>query len=97
MCGSKAISARIAASDNDYALACRNDLLFARETITRALLVLLRQVIHREVNALQLAAWYRKIPMLLGTHRQQHCIEIAKQCACARADFHIRPELHSFS
>ena len=52
--GSQAIRAGVAAADDHYALSRRQNL--ARNDVTLAHAILLRQVIHREMNALEIAS-----------------------------------------
>ena len=54
-------STRIATADNDDVLGFCGDRLFRRKFLSFATAILLRQEIHREVNAVQVAAWYRKV------------------------------------
>ena len=65
----QAIRARIAAADDDHVLAGGENLVSAPRSPAHAL-VLLRQKIHREMDALQLAARDGQIARLLGAHRQ---------------------------
>ena len=73
----QAIRARIAAADDHHALAGGQNLI--RHGIAFADLIRLRQEIHREMDALQLAARNFQIARLLGAARQQDGVEIALQ------------------
>ena len=51
------------------------DFLFG-DGVTRYATVLLRQIVHGEVNAIQLTSWHRKIPSLSCSTGQNESIEI---------------------
>ena len=60
--------------------------------------VLQRQVLHREVDALQLAAGHRQIARLPGAAGEQHGVEVGDADARRHvdADVDARPEHHAF-
>src|SRR5690348_4253025 len=70
----KAIRSRIAAADNHHSFARRKNLV--RHFVSRDLLVLLRQIIHCEMNALQLAAGHLQIPRAFGAACKQNRVKI---------------------
>ena len=76
---SEAIGARVAPTDDYHALAGGKNLIW--NSIARARLILLRQKIHREMDALQFAARYGKIARLLGAARQQNRVELRHNIA----------------
>src|SRR5208337_3111883 len=79
MAGSEAIGAGIAASDNDHALAGRQNLRFRFDGIAQIAPVLLRQELHREMDSFQLASGDIQIARLLGSAGEHSRIEIAEQ------------------
>jgi hypothetical protein len=94
----QAIGAGIATPQNNNALACRKDFFCAVQPIPSAALVLLGQVVHCEVDALQLAARYRYIAVSFGSHCEQHRVVIAHEFVSryGRSDVNVGPELDSF-
>ena len=64
------VGARVAAADHDHVLAVGTKL--ALDLVTRVDLVLLRQELHREVDAAELAAGHRKVARLRRTGRQDY-------------------------
>ena len=72
-----AIGTGIAAADDDHVLVGRHQL--ALELVARVDLVLLRQEIHREMHALELAPRHRQIARLLGAAGHDHRIEVFLQ------------------
>ncbi|MPM55228.1 hypothetical protein SDC9_102021 [bioreactor metagenome] len=71
------VRARVAAANHDDVLAVGADL--ALELVARVDLVLLRQELHREMDAVKIAARHWQITRLLGTAGQQHGIELFLQ------------------
>ena len=61
-------------------------------------LVLLREIVHREMHALEFPSRNRQFARLLGSHRETHRIELRAQLFARNvlADRHTRLELHSF-
>ena len=57
-------------------LALRGDELVVRDRVALAAPVLQRQVLHREVDALQLASRHRQIARLPGAAGQQNGVEV---------------------
>ena len=92
----EAIGAGIAAADDDDVLAGGKDLV--GDAIAFADLVLLRQELHREVDAFQLAAGDVEIARLLGAAGQQDGVELAAQVVDRHvaADVGVGDELHAF-
>ena len=72
------IRARIAAADDDDSLSLGGDRL-VRNGNSRRALILLSQVFHRQMHALELTARNRQITGLLRTHGQPHRIELRSQ------------------
>ena len=77
--GAEAIGAGVAAADDDHVLAGGEDRLRPGTRIALVAPVLLRQELHREMNALQLAAGDVQIARLLGAAREQDGVEVAPQ------------------
>src|SRR5262249_31371085 len=75
--GAEAVRAGVAAAEDDDALVGGEDL--PRDGIARAHLVLLRQELHGEVDALQLAARYRQVARSGRAGRQHDGVELAAQ------------------
>ena len=90
--GSDAVGAGIAAADHDDVLALCGDgaggcrLVFAVAGIA---LVLLRQEVHREMNAAEIAAEDLQVARLLGAAGQRNRVEFLDQ----RAERHVSPDL----
>ena len=72
--GAEAIRAGVAAADDHDVLAGGVD---PRQFVAFAVAVLLRQVIHREVHALELASGHVQIARLAGAAGEQDRIEVA--------------------
>jgi hypothetical protein len=66
--GAHAVAAGVAPADDDDVLAGGGDLLF--ELVAGVDLVLLRQELHREMDAIELAARHRQVARLLGPAAQ---------------------------
>ncbi len=94
--GTEAIGAGIAAADDDDVFAGGQNLV--GYGIAFAHLVLLRQELHGEVDALQVAAGDIEVARLLGAAGQQDGIEFAAQVfhRHVAADVGIGLELHAF-
>src|SRR5207344_322401 len=72
------IRPRIAAADDDDALAlCRNR--FIRDPVAGVSFVLLRQIVHREMHALEFTPWNRQFTCLLRAHGEANGIELLPQ------------------
>ena len=67
--GAEAIGASVAASDDDNAFAGGQNFNRGIERIAKATLVLLREELHRVVNALQLTSGSLQVTRMLGTTR----------------------------
>src|SRR5260370_40541855 len=74
---SETIGPGVAAANDNNALAGGQNLI--RNQILGAALVLLRQKVHREMDALQFPAWDRKIARMLGAAGEQNRIVILTQ------------------
>src|SRR6185437_11870727 len=72
--GADAVGASIAAADDDDALAAGEDRLRAVGRFARHPPVLLRQIVHGEVDAVELAAGDRQVAALLGAAGQHHSV-----------------------
>ena len=93
----EAISAGVAAADDDDVAVPGADELAVRDAIPFAPTVLQRQILHREVNALELTAGNGKIPRLTGASGEQHGVVIRDEASRRNvdADVHARPEHHA--
>ena len=93
----EAVRACVPAADDHDALALGGDGL-GRNDVARIAFVLLREVLHREMNALQLAAENRQLAGLLSPHREAHGIILLAQCFAGdvHADVDARLELDTF-
>ena len=78
--GAHAVAAGVAAADHDHVLAGSRDL--ALDLVTGHHLVLLRQELHREVHAVELASRRRQVAAGLGAAGQQHGVELRLQLLC---------------
>src|SRR5258708_1466159 len=72
-----AVAARIAAADHDHMLARGHDL--ARDLVARDFLVLQRQEVHREVDAVQVAPRNREVARLFRSSGQCDRVELGQQ------------------
>ena len=72
----QAVGAGVAAADDDDALALGRDRLLG-EDIAGVALVLLDEVVHGRVDALQFAPRHRELARLLGAERQADRVELA--------------------
>src|SRR5262245_50763499 len=86
------VGARVAAAQDDDALVGGEEL--SLDPIARDRLVLLRQELHREVDALQVAARDGQVARTGGAGREHDRIEVAPQVVAGHvdADVHTRPE-----
>ncbi len=95
--GAETVGPRIASTDDDHPFTLRRDRLIAEMDAGRAL-ILLGEVFHREMHALQLASWNRQLARLFSSHRQSHSIELLAQLFAghvfADCDTGLKP--HSF-
>src|SRR5579875_1693330 len=98
VCCAQTIRPRVAAADDNHTLACRDDLVSSGEGISCNALILLGQVIHSKMDALQLAAWDIQITVLLGADRNQHSMVLREQFvrALIYADVHVAAKLDAF-
>ncbi len=85
----QAIGAGVAATDNDHALARRENIGGRIERIAVAALVLLREEFHCVVNSLQLASRNLQVTRMLGAAGQNDGIEFAAQIF----DWNLAPNL----
>src|SRR5581483_5625134 len=81
--------------DHDDVLAGRGDLV--GDAIAGIDLVLLRQEVHGEVHAAEIAPGHRQIARGFGAPREHHRIELGEQLrrGIVPAHFHVRPKLHA--
>src|SRR6185437_14330857 len=76
MAGAKAIGARIAASDDEHALAGSENIVCRIERVALITTILLRQKLHGEVNALELAARDVEVARVLGPAAKQDSVVV---------------------
>jgi hypothetical protein len=76
-----AVGAGVAAADDDDVLAGGEDSTLVRDVPARDAGVLLRQEVHRVMDAVQLASGHREIARLLGAARQHDAIVLVEQLA----------------
>ena len=88
--GAQAVRSRIAAAQDHHPLALRVDILRGIQQIALAAPVLLRQKLHRKMDALQLAARNRQVARPLAAARQQHRIEVVHQRLHGQVHAHMR-------
>ena len=95
MHGAEAVGAGVAAADNHDALAFRADELGVRDRVPFHALVRQREVLHREVNALQLAPGHRQIARQPRAAREHDRVEFGLQLIERHvdADVHARAEV----
>ena len=77
--GADAVGAGVAAADDDDVLAVGEDRLAAIGGFAADAAVLLRQVIHGEVDALELAAGHRQVAALFGAAGEHHGVVFADE------------------
>src|SRR4051812_7297853 len=75
----EAIRARVAAANNNDALACRYNFLRRIEQVALTTLVGLRQELHRKVDALQFPSWNVQVARRFGATGKQDCVKLALQ------------------
>ena len=94
----QAVGASVAAADDDHAFARGGDQGRAAEIVAFAAPVLLRQVIHREVDAGQLTSRDGQIAWNGRPAAQNDRVELAAELVGgnALADVRVRPELDTF-
>ena len=76
-----AVRAGVAAADHDDMLAVGEDVLGAAERLGGDAAVLLRQEIHREMDAVEVAAGNRQIAAGFGAAGQRHRVILVEQFA----------------
>src|SRR5262249_25163790 len=79
MGGAQAVSTGVASANDDHSLAGRQNGFGFRNPIAFATLVLLRQKLHREVDAFQLPARHWQVARMLGAAAQQDGVKITAQ------------------
>ena len=99
MAGSEAIGAGIAASYNDHALAGRQNFCFRLDGFAQTAAVLLRQVIHREMDSFQLTSGNFEIARPLRSAGQHNRIKFALQILDCNVLANVRTgdEFHALS
>jgi hypothetical protein len=92
----EAVRAGVAAAQDDDAFPGREDLV--RDGVARDDLVLLRQELHREVDAGELAARDGEVARLRGAARQHDRVELAAELVGLERHAHVdaRLERHAF-
>src|SRR5262245_161600 len=75
----EAVRAGVAAADDHHALTMGRDEVLVGSDVTLATLVLQGEVVHREVNAGQLAARYRQVAWITGAAREHDGVELTLQ------------------
>ena len=99
MTGAQAVCARIASTDDHHALAGGQNLLGMARRIGDDIpvagqpLVLLRQEIHCEMDAVQLAAGHVEVPGLLGAPGKQQGVKLLAQILDRDVVAHVGPGL----
>ena len=88
--GADAIGAGIAAADDDDVLAAGEDRLARRRRLAADAPVLLRQEIHGEVDAIELAAGNGQVARLLGAAGQDDCIIVGNELVGGDVDADMR-------
>ena len=77
MRGAQAIGAGVSASDNDDILSRCADAASGVDIVSLVASVLLREKLHREVNASQFPSWYAQVTRLLGASREEKRVVFA--------------------
>jgi hypothetical protein len=77
--GTDAVRSGIAAADHDHMLPSRQDRLALDWRFAADPPVLLRQIIHGEVNALELAPWHRQFARLFGPAGEHDRVVLRKE------------------
>ena len=80
MRGADAVAAGVAAADHDHVLAGGEDRAVVEHVVARDAPVLLRQELHGEVHARELAARDRQIARHARADREHDRIEVARSC-----------------
>src|SRR5947199_320282 len=95
MDSAQAIRTGIAAADNHDVLVFRADEFRIRDRIALAPLVLKRQVLHREIDSVQLASRHGKVSGSRGASGKKNRVEIVFQFTDGNIHTHVRtgPEL----
>src|ERR1700734_2312084 len=98
MTGSETVCASIAAADDDHSFAGRQDLNFGLDCISETAAILLRQILHGEMDSLQLASRNFEIARMFRSTRQHDCVEVAPQIFRRNIPSHFRSsnESHAF-
>ena len=98
VCGPEAVGAGVAAADDDDVLSLRGDSSFRGNGVPFALAILLRQVVHCEVDAVEIASRNGQVARPAGAAGEHDRVEVAAQ----RGDRHVDadvdagPEDHPF-
>src|SRR5262245_52988477 len=88
--GSQAVGAGVTPADDHDVLVLRGDEPLVRNHVALAALVLQRQVVHREVDAGELAAGHGQIARLARAARKHHRVEVLAKVADGRARADVR-------
>ena len=96
--GADAVRAGVAAADHHHVLAAREDRLDVVERLVGDAAVLLRQEIHGEMDAVELAAGDRQVARLLGAAGERDGVVLRFEVGDAHvaADMHAVVEGHAF-
>src|SRR2546426_1176789 len=99
MASTQAIRAGVAASDDDHSLARCQNFYLRIDCVTETALVLLGQVLHGVMDALQFASRDLQIARLLSPTSEHDCIEVAAQVfdGDVLTDLGAGDEFHAFS
>ena len=84
--GAEAVGAGVAAADDDDVLVLRRDEPIVGDVVALAAAVLQRQILHREVNARELAAGHRQIARARGAAGEHDRIELGAKLVDRHVD-----------
>ncbi len=87
--GAEAIRARVAAAQDDHALVARRDEVRLRDEVALAAPVLEGEVLHGEVDAVELAPRDRQVARVAGAARQQERVVLLPQALRVHVDTHV--------
>ena len=91
--GAETVGARVAATDDDHALAPGADERLVGDRVALAALVLERQVLHREVNTAELAPGNRQVTRRARTAGEDDRVEVTPQIRDGDVDTDVRIRL----
>ena len=98
MGGAQTIGTRVAAADDDDVLVASSDWIIVGDVGLMAAPILRRQILHREVNALKLAARHGQVARNRRSAGEDDGVEFAAELLHRQidADVHTGPESHPF-